>query len=177
MRRLLRIFLPVLLISLLLFGCAVKDPTPENISGALANPYEAELQVRSRGLEMSAVISKQTPGYCNVEFTAPALLNGLSMQFKPDSADISYKGLSVSVDPASLPESAVAKLVVAALDQVTRQDGLRVQIVDSALVISGTSDSTTFYLSLDSANYNILKLRIPSEELEIDFINFSFVNQ
>ena len=94
---------------------------------------------------------------------AEALLDGLNFLFEKDSMTVDYKGLKVTMDPAQLPDSAIAKLLVSAIDQAAKKDGVSVSFEDTALVISGETADSTFYLKIDAADANVMTLSVPAE--------------
>ena len=149
----------------------------ENLLNTLDNPYETTAKIKYKDIEATARIYKKTPGYCIVEMGGSSLLDGLNFLFEKDSMTVDYKGLKVTMDPAQLPDSAIAKLLVSAIDQAAKKDGVSVSFEDTALVISGETADSTFYLKIDAADANVMTLSVPAEELEVEFVNFSFVNE
>ncbi len=155
-----------------------KNPAPpssSSISSALSSPYDAEIRAEYKGITFTAKIHKILPGYCDISFSSPQSLKDLSVSFKENCVDISYKGIAVSLDPKEISGSAAAALVVSALDQITSPDGINVSLVDSALIVSGETDGDYFELRLDPKTYNLLSLNSPSKELKVEFLNFDFV--
>ena len=104
-------------------------------------------------------------------------MDGLNFLFEKDSMTVDYKGMKVTMDPADLPDSAVAKLLISAIDQAAKKDGVSVSFEDAALVISGETADSTFYLRIDATDANVMTLSVPAEELEVEFVNFSFINE
>lgn len=171
----------LLLISLALLisisSCSTKHspPSSSSISSALSSPYDAEIRAEYKGMAFTAKIHKILPGYCDISFSSPKSLKDLSVSFKENCVDISYKGISVSLDPDEISGSAAAALVVSALDKITSPSGIDVALVDSALIVSGETNGDYFELRLDPKTYNILSLNSPSKDLKVEFVNFDFV--
>lgn len=149
----------------------------ENLLSTLDNPYETTAKIKYKDIEATARIHKKSPGYCIVEMGGSALLDGLNFLFEKDSMTVDYKGMKVTMDPADLPDSAVAKLLISAIDQAAKKDGVSVSFEDAALVISGETADSTFYLRIDATDANVMTLSVPAEELEVEFVNFSFINE
>ena len=149
----------------------------ESLLNTLDNPYETTAKIKYKDIEASARIHKRAPGYCIVEMGGSSLLEGLNFLFEKDSMTVDYKGMKVTMDPAELPNSAIAKLLVSAIDQAAQKDGVSVEFEDTALVISGETADSTFFLRIDATDANVMTLSIPAEELEVEFVNFSFINE
>jgi hypothetical protein len=99
----------------------------------------------------------------------------MAFVFHGDTVDLSYKGLSFSFDPQSLPGGAVAQIAVSSINRAMKDDGITMDYSAGALTLSGIMESGEFTLRLDKENGNLIKLWVPSEELEIEFANFTFL--
>lgn len=62
-------------------------------------------------------------GTLKMEFTEPATLNGMSMEWDGETSRSKLAGLSFGVDPAAVPESALGKGLLDALDAGLSQWG------------------------------------------------------
>lgn len=150
----------------------------ESLLNTLDNPYETTAKIKYKDIEARLPeFTRGRPGYCIVEMGGSSLLEGLNFLFEKDSMTVDYKGMKVTMDPAELPNSAIAKLLVSAIDQAAQKDGVSVEFEDTALVISGETADSTFFLRIDATDANVMTLSIPAEELEVEFVNFSFINE
>ncbi|WRS27622.1 hypothetical protein U6B65_00425 [Oscillospiraceae bacterium MB08-C2-2] len=173
-----RLLLLALLVLLTGTGCAKKQDTQKpspDVSAALNAPFSTSANISYKELAATAVLSRETPQACTVTFSSPASLKDMSFMFTQDLVTIRYKGLSFDVDPADIPTSNAARIAVAAINKVTSDQGLTVDYTDTALAFSGVMESGAFTLKLDRENGSLLKLSVPSEELEIEFVSFEFL--
>lgn len=165
--------LPLLLIT----GCS--DNPLAQISSPLekhSGMYDATANISYRGLDATATISQTTPDRCSVQFSSPASLQDMAFVFTEDSVDVSYRGLSFSFDPGSMPSAAISKLAVSAINSSFLDENIELTRTDSGILLDGVSDGGEFTLQLDGESGNFLKLSIPSQELEIEFENFRFLD-
>jgi len=84
--------------------------------------------------------------------------------------------LSFTFDPNSVPGGAVASVVVGAVNSALSGKGLTVEHTDGSLTLSGRLESGDFLLRLDSNDGSLLTLSIPEQELEIEFLGFTFLD-
>lgn len=162
---------------LLMAGCgkAAANLPKRPLSGHTGN-YETTADISYKGLEATAILSQESPGSCSVSFTAPASLKDMAFVFNEDSVDVSYKGLSFQFDPQSLPGGALAKIMTSSINKAMKDDGITVSADETGIDLTGVLDVGEFTLRLDGQNGNLLKLSVPSEDLEIEFLNFRFLD-
>lgn len=160
----------------LLAGCGEKSPAKsEQPLAEHTGNYQTTANINYKDLKATAVIC-QDIGSCSVSFTAPASLKDMAFVFGEDAVDVSYKGLGFQFDPQSLPGGALARIMTSSINKAMRNDGISVTLTDSGIDLTGMLDVGEFTLQLDRDSGNILKLSVPSEELEIEFLNFRFLD-
>lgn len=172
-----RKLLTLLLSLALLGGCAAKPPAaPQSPLAGRSGNYETTANIVYRGLEATASIAQSTPESCRVAFSAPDTVEGMELTFARDSVGVAYKGLSFQFDPGSVPSGAVARIAVEAIGKAMRDEGVELRQTESGLELCGALDAGEFTLRLDAESGNLLKLSVPSEDLEITFENFRFLD-
>lgn len=176
MRRAAALLVILLIAGAFFTGCAKKQPdTKEPLKGRTGN-YTTTAKIGYRDLQATARISQESPSSCAVTFESPESLEDMGFIFREDSVDLSYKGLSVTFEPDTLPGGAVAKMAVTAINKAMKDDGLTVAMTDGALEIRGMMESGEFILTINKETGNLMKLSVPAEELEIEFANFKFLD-
>lgn len=166
----------LMIFSVILSGCA-KEPAKSKLPlKEHAGGYSTTANITYKELRAVAAISQETPSSCSVTFESPPSLESMGFIFRQDGVDMSYKGLSFSFEPDSLPGGAVARLAVSAINKAMNDDGLSVGIDGSALEVRGIMESGDFILRMDKETGNLIKLSVPGEELEIEFVNFRFLD-
>lgn len=154
---------------------SAQEISPEEVSVAALSEFEAVLNIKYKELEATATIKQDLPQKCSVAFTSPESLKDMYFQMDKETILIDYKGLKLESKIKDMPNSAIVKMVVFAIDQVGKKNGMRMKLQDNALIVSGQLESGAFDLVLDATNTNILKLMIPEQQLEIEFVNFKFI--
>ncbi|MEG2295157.1 MAG: hypothetical protein RSB96_00230 [Oscillospiraceae bacterium] len=149
--------------------------TKEEVSATVTSEFEAVLNIKYKELQATATIKQDLPQKCSIMFTSPQSLKDMYFEMDKETVLIDYKGLKLESRIEDIPNSSVVKLVVFAIDQVAKKNGIRMKLQDTALIVSGALEGGVFDLVLDATNANILKLIIPEQQLEIEFINFKFI--
>ena len=174
-------FLSALLaLCLLLSGCAwaakqKSQAAAKKAAEKLENAFETNLNIKLGEMQAEAVFIRESPSSCTVRMLSPDSIKGTEMVFTEDKMHISYMGLSLSVDPNSVPGSAAIKLLISALDSSLQQEGVDLSYENRVLTATGEAGTGRFTLKIDPENGNLLSLSIPEEELEIEFKNFKFL--
>ncbi len=175
-----RVLLVVLAVSLLLGGCAGADrkskAAAEKAAEKLESAFESNLNIKLGELQAEAVFVRQAPGSCTVRMLSPESIKDIEMVFTQDKVQISYMGLSMSVNPASVPGSAAIKMLIGVLDTPLRDEGVNLSYDNQVLTATGSTGSGEFIFKIDPENGNLLNLSIPDEALEIEFKNFKFLS-
>lgn len=115
-------------------------------------------------------------GTLKMEFTEPATLNGMSMEWDGETISVKYAGLSFGVDPAAVPESALGKGLLDALDAGFRSGG-EGQMTDKGLSVTGQSVNGQFEMLSDPQTGQLLSLKIPELKVAATFSNFQIAEE
>lgn len=158
-----------------LCGCAAGGGTPGNPLPEHSGNFDTSATISYKDLKATATITQETPKACAVTFTSPPSLTDMSFVFQGETVELGYKGVSFTFDPATLPGGAVAGMTVSAINKAMKDDGISVDYTAGVLTLNGVMESGEFSLRLDAENGNLLKLSVPAEELEIEFVNFTFL--
>lgn len=164
----------VLVISLF-NNSSIKKANKEKLIEKVNSPFSTSANIKYKDIIAAATISSETPKTCKVLFSSPKSIEGMSFILSDEEVFVDYKGMNFSFDPNSLPGGAVANVVVAAINSATQKDGVTVEVKENVLEVSGESDAGEFILRLDKSNGNFLKLVLPENDLELEFVNFKFL--
>lgn len=160
---------------LFLPGCKTKA-APLRLPSQLDQPFKAKAIMEYDGLNISALFSKEAENRFCLEFQEPETLEGMSMLFEADQVTISYRGLTGSYRPGSLPQAAVGQLLTEAVGLLCRGEKLELELDGSALkatgVLAGKEDS--FAAVIDASSGTLQTLAIPDRNFEVTFEDFSF---
>ncbi len=150
---------------LILFaGCRRKVPMADPVGEGFSCTFDAAYQdMRIRG-----TLTRKNAGTLTLSFTEPATLDGLVAAWDGEKIIFSLHGMSFSVDPASIPESALGQELLSALDAVGRGEGERTA-EDGAVVLKGNGANGEYVLRYDGETGLPLSLSVPALPLQITF--------
>ncbi len=163
---------------LILSGCTgrqTEEKLTEQAQETLQKSYQTTAKVTYQDLEAVMVIYKEPANCAQVTFESPESLRDMKMTFYTDRVKLSYQELEFDFVPDSLPGNAAAQLILTALNNALKDEGVSVKQEGEALVVSGSTDEGEFYLLIDRENGNILRLSIPEKELTMEVLNFKFL--
>lgn len=156
----------VILLTLLLAGCK-QTPAAEPVGSG----FTCQIQADYKDLDVKGTLVRQTAGTLKLAFSAPESLSGMTALWNGESVELQMNGMSFSVDPATVPESALGEEIVAVLDAAIRGEGDRTQ-KDGKLFIRGNGDNGAYELVCDAETGVPLSLSVPSIPLAVTFFDF-----
>lgn len=165
----------VLLFDLLGGSDKLKDNTKDKVIAKTQEAFETTANIKYKDIEAAVVIVNTPPKTCTVEFLSPKGIKGMSFFFEGNDISIDYNGMSFTFNPNTLPGGAVAKMVVSTINAATSKEGVTVALEKNVLEIAGESEAGAFILKLDRDNGNFIRLSIPENEFEMEFVNFNFL--
>lgn len=139
---------------------SIAEPRGDGFSCTFDAVYQ---EMRIRG-----TLTRKTAGTLTLSFKEPATLNGLTATWNGESITFSLHGLNFSVDPSTVPESALGQELLSALDAVARGEGQR-RAEDGTAVLTGNGMNGDFVLQYDAETGWPQSLSVPALPLEITF--------
>lgn len=158
--------LAVLALLVVLTGCSRKtaaDPIGEGFSCRVSGVY--------RDLQVRGTLTREAVGTMTVSFTAPETLAGLTARWNGGDVTLTMHGMIFTMDPASVPESALGEELVAAFDAARRGEGERTQ-KDGRLTVCGNGANGEYTLTFDATTGYPLALSVPGLPLAVEFTEF-----
>ena len=134
--------------------------------------FECDADLTYGDMQVKGHLTRLTTGTLIMDLEEPDTLKGMTMQWDGETVSVKMYGLSFGVDPSVLPETALGKSVLTALDAALHPDG-EGEVTDKGLVTSGQAAGGTFTITSDPETGNLLSLEMPSAELSATFSNFS----
>lgn len=161
-----RVAVCLVCVMVLLAGCAVKRPPTEPVSEG----FTCTVQATYRDIPIQATLTRETAGALTLEFHEPSTLNGLTARWNGEEVTLSMYGLSFSVDPATVPESALGEELLAVFDTVRRGEGER-NAENGTLTVNGNGENGEYTVVFDEKTGYPLSLSVPSLPLVAEFSN------
>ena len=139
-RRFFGLCLALLMALLLCTACNSQNKNPEK---PVTTGFACDVDMTYQDMRVKGHLTRMSAGTLKMEFTEPATLNGMSMEWDGETISVKYAGLSFGVDPAAVPESALGKGLLDALDAGFRSGG-EGQMTDKGLSVTGQSVNGQF---------------------------------
>jgi hypothetical protein len=138
--------------------------------------YEASAVIRQGDFRAEAEIARLSPASYHLCFTEPGHLAGMTFTYRQDGITVEYSGLSFPFDAQSIPTGAIAEVITSALSRSIEQNSVTTEHTETGAVLSGEIDAGSFRLGLELGTNQPRKLFVPTEELEIEFTDFIFLD-
>lgn len=164
----------LLALCILLTGCnrttaaTAEPPAATGFSCGFAGTY--------RGEEVAGSLQRSAAGLLTATLTAPESLSGLTMTWNGETVALSMLGLDWEMNPDAVPQAALGRRVLNALDAVVYGEGVGDLTDDGRLKTVGAAGEDAdggFTLYSDPATGDLLSLEVPSEELTLTFSEFT----
>ncbi len=157
----------VVCLLVLLTGCSGSKPAADPVSEG----FSCTVQAVYRDMTVAGTLTREAAGTLTLAFTEPDTLSGLTARWDGETVTLSMYGLEFSVDPATVPESALGEEIIAAFDTALRGEGERTT-EDGKLVITGNGSNGAYTLTFDAETGVPLSLSVPSLPLSATFSDF-----
>ena len=160
----------LLLVFLVLFaGC--KGPAAPTAS--MDEKFTCIAKLNYNGSEFKAAVTKESPGCYTIEIIEPVNLRGIMLQWNDGDLSVGYKGLSVKIDPALLPDTAFGAILINSFNAAAGEDGYRITNDGDTVRLEGTSESGDFSIVLDKETGMLMSIDVPSVNLTAIFEEYA----
>lgn len=134
--------------------------------------FECDADVTYRDMQVKGHLTRLTTGTLTLDIDEPETLKGMTMQWDGETVSVKMYGLSFGLDPAAVPETALGRSLLAALDAALHPSG-EGTVTENGLVTNGQAAGGTFTITSDPETGSLLSLEIPSAQLKATFTNFT----
>ncbi len=154
------------LLMVLITGCR-SSKTAEPVGSG----FSCRIQADYKDMDVEGTLVRQTAGMLKITFSAPETLAGTTALWDGETVVLEMGGMSFSVDPSTVPESALGEEIVAVLDAAIRGEGDRHE-EDGKLIISGSGSNGKYELACDAKTGVPVSLSVPAIPLFATFSEF-----
>ncbi|MFA5657705.1 MAG: hypothetical protein WC900_00280 [Oscillospiraceae bacterium] len=165
--------IPVFLCAFLVISCSACSNKADAVD--LNRLYSVSAEISIDDFTTSAVLSRLGNGAWDLSFTAPENINGLTVTYLNETAEISYKGLSFSIPNEEIPASAIAEALTKSLDNAAFSAEVEFTEKNGKIKAKGKISDNEYELSIDKKSGAVLSLEIPDINFEADFSDFSLM--
>lgn len=160
MPRLTRLALSVCLF-LMLAGCSKPQPaSPKTVN------FTCSFIAHYQDLTVGGTLTRYTQGTLTLDFTEPETLRDVRALWDGETMKVQYLGITFDIDDAKIPETALGKQLLFALDNALGADGIQNK---DTVTISGSVDGAAYTYIYAADSGLPLSLSVPSLPLEVTF--------
>ena len=135
------------------------------------DPLRRRCRLRRRQ-QVQGHLTRLTTGTLSLDIDEPETLKGMTMQWDGETVSVKMYGLSFGLDPAAVPETALGRSLLAALDAALHPSG-EGKVTENGLVTNGEAAGGAFTITSDPETGSLLSLELPSAQLKATFTNFA----
>jgi hypothetical protein len=147
----------------------------ESVAKLLSGNFSCTAVVNYQGQSYTVQFTKPSADACKLAFTKPADLSSLSFELSGSGLTVAYDGLQASVDPSSIPQTAVISALMDTFDTAAGVSGkVHASVSGQEITMKGTAPAGDFTLTF-TRDLKPQKLIIPAQKLEVTFSNFSYL--
>lgn len=163
-----------------LTGCAhsTNQAQARQLMESFSQHFESDFSCTMDGLELEGRISRPNPGSGRIELTAPQSLAGLCYQLDADQVEVSFSGLSFTLDKSTGDMISLAPFPQAlnALSTLLTFRGEELPVRDGDMwKMSATIENGECTLLIAQSSGLPVKLLLEGGDLEIALNNFTFL--
>lgn len=169
------VLLAFALAAAMLAACKSKTSQKELAAKKLSGAFSCMATINVDGAAYVVKIDRSAPGICTMSFLKPAELSPMSLELTANGLKVKYGLFEASVDPSSLPQTAIFNAVLGAFDASASPGSLRaVRASGGGLSLSGKTQAGSFTLVLDP-DLVPLSLTLEGLKMSVKFSDFQFV--
>ena len=165
------IALAICLLLLLPFGGCAKKSEPVNMNRL----YSVDANVKVGNFTADIGLNRLGNGVWDINFTKPDNLNGLSISYENDKANITYKGLSFALAKEDIPVKAIMSNLTNVLDNAALGKDISFTKKDGKITAKGKVNGIDYSITLDEKTGTILQLALPKQDLEVSFKDYKLM--
>lgn len=141
----------------------------------LAREYSFTAEAAYNGAEATVYVVKTGVGDLQVDFLAPASMEGLSVTAVGDDLTARFRGMEVDISAYALPAQSVLALLREVLDG--EKGKLDIRVGDDTVTASGSILLAGYDLVFDKETMELRQVLIPSVDGTADITEFDFLDE
>lgn len=158
----------ILTICFLLFTGCHQQPQTLDLQGGML----CDVSIQYGDITAAGRLERTAAGVCRLTIQEPSELSGMVFDWNEGNLQLSFKGLSYSLDSDALPKTAFASVLMRCLDAAEVKGALNVKDQDGDLLVcSGQGEDGAFTLEYNSTTGQTERLSIPAAHFEATFVS------
>ena len=157
-------------------GCSEAEP-PEDydtlVREALARNYSFDAHIQWEDMEAEAFVDKIGSEHIKVDFLAPEIWEGLSVNLEGEEATIFYRGMEMQIGEYEIPAQSILPTLWELLSGETAL-GMTAEVGEEVVTAKGSFYFAAFEMDFCRDGMEIQSIRIPDLNAVVEVENFSF---
>jgi len=138
--------------------------------------YSVDAEVQFANFSANLGLNRLGNGVWDITFTKPENLNGLSVSYENEMAEISYKGLSFSLAKEDVPVKALVSSLAEVLDNAALGKEMSFYKKNNEITAEGKVNNMDYVITLDAKAGVILELENPKSDLKVSFSEYKLMS-
>lgn len=134
--------------------------------------FSCSADIAYRDLTVKGRLSRVSAGTLTLDIEEPSTLSGMTLSWDGEQIQVKMLGLSVDLEPADIPASALGSALVDTLDAALRVQDQAV-LSDGVMKLDGECAAGSYTVTSDPATGALLTLTVPDLELSASFADFT----
>lgn len=172
-RRFFGLCLALLTALLLCTACHSQSQNPEK---PVTTGFACDVDMMYQDMRVKGRLTRMSAGTLKMEFTEPATLNGMSMEWDGETISVKYAGLSFGRGSDRRAGKRPGQGAFGCAGRGLRSGG-EGQMTDKGLSVTGQSVNGQFEMLSDPQTGQLLSLKIPELKVAAAFSNFQITGE
>ena len=134
--------------------------------------FSCNADIAYRDMTVKGRLSRVSAGTLTLDIEEPATLSGMTLSWDGEQVRVNMLGLSVNLDPADIPASALGSALVDTLDAALRVQDQAV-LSDGVMKLEGECTAGGYTVTSDPETGALLTVSVPALELSATFADFT----
>ena len=164
----------LLLTSFMIFltSCGTVGGEKTSNKEVLTEPFSCTANIITPDIEATGILSHESLGNWNIEFSEPSTLSGVSLIFDGVNSEASYKGLSFSMPKDAVPINSMLLCLANAIDEISTSEEKNATSKDDILTFKGSTDCGDYILTVDEKSGDLTSFQMNNLSLVITFSDY-----
>lgn len=165
----------LLLTSFMIFltSCGTVGGEKTSTKEVLTEPFSCTANIITPDIEATGILSHESLGKWNIEFSEPSTLSGVSLIFDGVNSEASYKGLSFSMPKDAVPINSMLLCLANAIDEISTSKEKNATSKDDILTFKGSTDCGDYILTVDEKTGDLTSFQMNNLSLVITFSDYT----
>ena len=138
--------------------------------------FETDVEANFGNTQTACHISRVAAGTCEIGFSQPKAMRGMSLTWDGEELKLKYHDLSFGIEPSKYPQTAFGTAMINAFDSMVRVSELKIAHEENTWVYKGKCKSGNFILTQDDKTGFYKSLSVPELKFTAQFKNFKEIN-